>query len=128
MCKAPTVTQTDMTEGPFPWLSAKGAAMWRTITAAIILVSVAGCSAPKASAPQPSPLAVVDATPLDDLVKTIVADEAQAASLCLAGKTTACSDRDYAIRSLNERGYCQRTTQSAWSKCQKAATSPLASR
>lgn len=106
--------------------------MWRTITAAIILVSVAGCSAPKpsASAPPPAapvpaaaaPLAVTDATPLDDLVKTIVADEVQAASLCLAGKTTACSDRDYAIRSLNERGYCQPTAQSAWSKCRKAAT------
>ena len=93
--------------------------MWRSVTAAILLTALSGCS-PRASAP-PVRMATADATPLDDLVKTIAGDETAAAKSCLGGKASACKDRDYAIRSLNERGYCRDTPQSAWAKCQPPA-------
>jgi len=91
--------------------------MWRMTAAALAIITLSACSKRDTPPVAAVPAAELTATPLDDLVATIIDDEAQSARLCLAGKASACRDRDYAIRSLNERGYCQDAADGRWSKC-----------
>jgi hypothetical protein len=94
--------------------------MRRIVIAAFALMTFAGCTRPTAPTSAVAISPEVNATPLDDLVATIAADESRASKLCLGGKASACQDQAYATRSLTERGYCKGAGQASWTKCPKS--------
>ncbi len=96
--------------------------MRRIVIAAFALMTFAGCTRHTAPAPAVAVTAEINATPVDDLVATIVADESRASKLCHGGKASACQDQAYAIRSLTGRGYCKGAGLASWTKCPKSGT------
>lgn len=96
---------------------------------ALAATGLTACTKPKTAPPAPaasSAFSMAAVTPLDDLVSVIADEETRSAALCRDGQAAACADRDYAMRSLKDRGYCQ-DARGNWSLCPKAAAQPAMS-